>query len=343
MLKEFNLINLNHLKELNILIKKINKSNYEKIFFFPSNVYSNYISKRILKKKTFIIDNYSKKKGCIKPSDLTYEVNNLLVVTDKSLFISEKFKKSLKTVFFKPKFKIKNKINLDKKKLLNVNLSKLFAHFNSDKGKIYKRLNFEDKTHNYGVFYDKHFKYLKKNKLNILEIGSYKGSSAAAFLNYFKKATIFCVDINHKNFLFKSNRIKLIELDYMKKNQVSKFVKNYENFFDIIIDDGGHYKSHILNNIKNFYNCLKKEASLYVIEDFGLKFNYLNDIKSELNIFKIIKFLNNKIKFKSKILDKNIQSRLTNSLKKISVYKGSWIKYKKNISDICFLELKNLK
>ena len=53
MLKEFNLINLNHLKELNILIKKINKSKYKKIFFFPSNVYSNHISKKILKKKNF--------------------------------------------------------------------------------------------------------------------------------------------------------------------------------------------------------------------------------------------------------------------------------------------------
>ena len=87
------------------------------------------------------------------------------------------------------------------------------------KGKIYKRLNSIDKTHNYGVFYEKHFKPYKNNKLNILEIGSFKGSSTAAFLKYFKNSKIFCIDINHRNFLFKSKRVKLIELDYMKKTR----------------------------------------------------------------------------------------------------------------------------
>ena len=31
------------------------------------------------------------------------------------------------------------------------------------------------------------------------------------------------------------------------------------------------------------------------------------------------------------------------SIKKISVYEGSWVKYNKNISDICFWEFKNYK
>ena len=96
----------------------------------------------------------------------------------------------------------------------------------------------------------------------------------------------------------------------------------------------------MLNNLKNFYQCLKKEKSLYVIEDFGLKFNYLNDVENEPSIFRVLKCLRSRQIFKSRILDINIQKKIMDNLEKISVYKGNWIKYKKNISDICFLELK---
>ena len=340
MLKEFDLINLDYKKRLNLLAVKINKSDFKKIFLFPFNEYSEFLQKKIIKKKIFIVDNYFKKKNFIKPHNITYDSNQLLVVTDKNLYFQQKFQKNLKKIYFNRKSNFINKIDLDKKKLPDDNLSKLFAYFNSDKARLYKRLNFKNKTHNYGMFYEKNFKHLKNDKINILEIGSYRGSSAAAFLSYFKNAHIYCADLNHKNFLFKSRRISLIQLNYMKQNQVDKFCNSYKNFFDIIIDDGGHYKSHILSNLKNFYNCLKKNNSQYVIEDFGLKFDYLNDIKSEPDIFKIIQSLNSKQRFKSKIINKSIQDKLINSIKKISVYKGSWIKYKKNISDICFLKLK---
>jgi hypothetical protein len=62
----------------------------------------------------------------------------------------------------------------------------------------------------------------------------------------------------------------------MRVDLVKKFCKKYSNYFDIIIDDGGHYKSHMLNNLNYFSNCLKKKFSLYVIEDYGLNFDYLN-------------------------------------------------------------------
>ena len=137
--------------------------------------------------------------------------------------------------------------------------------------------------------------------------------------------------------MFKSNRIKLFNLDYMNSKNVKKFSSSYQNFFDIIIDDGGHYKSHILNNLKYFFNCLKNENSFYIIEDYGLKFNYLNDLKSEPSIFQVIKNLNNKKKFSSKILSNKDQNYLIAKIKKIYEYQGRWIKYKRNISDICFI------
>ena len=47
MLREFQLINNRHIKELNHIVYKINKSKYEKIFFFPYNIYSMFIQKNI--------------------------------------------------------------------------------------------------------------------------------------------------------------------------------------------------------------------------------------------------------------------------------------------------------
>ena len=339
MLKELNIINLDQLKKLKILLKTININEYEKIYLFPSNAYSNFLYKELKTNKTYIVDNYLKKKNCIKPNRINFHKKNLLIVTDKNLFESEKFKKKLPTIFYIPKLSIKQKINLDKNRFIDGNLNKLFRYFNSDKAKFYEKFNFIERTHNYGKFYEKHFKKLKNKKLNILEIGSYRGSSSASFFNYFKNSKIYCVDRNHKNFLFYSKRIKLIKLDYMRVDLVKKFCKKYSNYFDIIIDDGGHYKSHMLNNLNYFSNCLKKKFSLYVIEDYGLNFDYLNDVKSEPTIPNVIKSLNNKKVFKSKILDNKIQNKLIGSVKKIFVYKGNWIKYKKNISDICFFKL----
>jgi hypothetical protein len=267
MLKEFNLINSEKIKELNKLIVKINKSKYKEIYFFPYNVYSRYLDLKIYKKKTIFVDNYLNKKKCIKPSNLKPNKDRILIVTDNNLGKNQKFDKRLNTISFKSEFQLTGKIDLDKKKKKNINLKKLFEYYNSDKAKTYKRLIFKDRTHNYGKFYDK--------------------------------------------------------------------------YFNIIIDDGGHYKSHILNNMKNFFQCLKKNNSLYVIEDFGLKFNYLDDIKNEYDIFQILNFYAKKKFFKSKILDKNFQKNVFDNLTNTAVYQGDWTKYKKKISDICFLEFNN--
>jgi hypothetical protein len=339
-------LEINHFRQFQHLKKfsdRINKNLYKKnVYLFPANAYSKFLYKKLKTKKTFIVDNYLKKK-CIRPSSIIEKKNNVLIVTDKDLYKSEKFNKEILTIFYVEKLHINQKINLDKKKLQIQSLNKIFSYFNTDKAKFYKKIGLTEKSHNYGKFYEKHFKKIKNKKLNILEIGSYRGSSSAAFLNYFQNSKIYCVDINHKIFLFRSKRFKLIEMNYMNKRTIYKFCKKYKNFFDIIIDDGGHYKSHILNNLNNFSDCLKKDNSLYIIEDYGLKFDYLNDLKNEPSIFNVIKSLRKKIVIKSKIFKKNNQIKLIKGINKIYTYKGDWIKYNKNISDICFIEINNIK
>jgi hypothetical protein len=86
----------------------------------------------------------------------------------------------------------------------------LFEYFNSDKGNFllnqYTRSRKKDKIqgHQYAIFYDKYFKDIKNNQLNILELGSFKGGAAAAFSFFFKNSKIYSGDLYPDIFNFYS-------------------------------------------------------------------------------------------------------------------------------------------
>ena len=73
-------------------------------------------------------------------------------------------------------------------------LDSLFYHYGSDKADIFKKT--ENKGHGYSKFYKQKLEILKNEKINILEIGSFAGASAAAFAKYLPKSNIFCFDIS---------------------------------------------------------------------------------------------------------------------------------------------------
>ena len=105
-------------------------------------------------------------------------------------------------------YKFKKKINLDLNKEIKINsLDELFSFYNTDKA---NKWNFDKREgHGFASFYEKHFKNFKKNKLNILEIGSFSGASAAAFSKYFPSSNIYCLDVNISNFKYLSDQIKV--------------------------------------------------------------------------------------------------------------------------------------
>lgn len=330
------------MRSLKKITTYINK--YNKIYLFPYNIQSKFIAKKNnYPKKIYFADNYAKiNKKLIRPRKIIDKKTNAIIITDEQHIknLTIKLKNINKIILnIKDPNEVKKKINLDKLKINEKSLSELFKLFNTDKGKYYKRFDILEKTHNYGKFYSKIFSKYKKKKINILEIGTYKGASTAAFYFFFKKANFYSVDII-KNF-YQSNRIKFIKLNYLDKKKVNEFRNKYKEFFDIIIDDGGHYKTHIIKNIKNFFKCLKiNQPTYYVIEDFNLKLDYLNDSKNELKIYDILKKFRKKNYFNSKILSLKEQFLISQSIKKIKVYKGDYIKNGKNISDIAFIKIK---
>jgi len=217
-------------------------------------------------------------------------------------------------------YKLKKKINIDLE-ILNPNksLEELFVHYGTDKS---------NKGHGYTKFYEKHLdKYIDK-PINILEIGSFSGASAASFTKYFKYSKTYCLDVNISNFKYASKYILVHGLDISNKKSIDHFLNKNKiskecTFFDIIIDDGSHKLSDILVGL-NFFLKFVKPNGYYIIEDckFPNYYDHLNDI-DHLKIDEIINKIKNNINFNSKILSKNTIEHLKKNSNDINMYKGN--------------------
>ena len=232
-------------------------------------------------------------------------------------------------------YKFKKKISVDHDKVQLESLDKLFHHYGSDKANIFIKNN--QKGHGYSAFYENKLQNFKNRKINILEIGSYAGASAAAFVKYFPLANVFCLDVNISNFKYQSKKIEVFDVDIKREDQIKKNLNQiYKKFkikeFDIIIDDGSHNLSDILLGLKFFLKFVKKDG-LYIIEDFKYPnyHSYNNNIK-HVFVDEFLKNLEIKKLTKSNIISDNEQNILMNSIKKIENFKGNLVD-----SDICFI------
>ncbi len=234
-------------------------------------------------------------------------------------------------------YKIRKKTDIDLDDSFNEkSLEDIFAYYGTDKANFWREKN--SKGHGYSKYYEKHFKQIRNQKVNILEIGSYSGASAASFSKYFPNSKIFCLDINISNFKFSSNKIHVFGTDVSSSKMISNFYKEInisseENFFDIIIDDGSHKLSDILFSLNSFYKNLKKNG-FYVIEDFMFPnyFEHLNDV-DELKIDELAERIRNKKKFNSNIIEDKLKNYFKNKNNIVNVYKGNL-----SNSDIVFFQ-----
>ena len=232
-------------------------------------------------------------------------------------------------------YNFKKKISVDNDNIDINSLDGLFNHYGSDKANIFKKT--KNKGHGYSKFYKQKLEKLKNQKINILEIGSYAGASAAAFAKYLPESKIFCFDINISNFEYKSKKIHVFGLDINNQKKAVKIINKITsecNFkkFDIIIDDGSHNLSDILIALKLFFKYLKNKG-LYIIEDFKHPNYYpYNRNINHILIDELFKNLEKKNTFNSNIISKNEQLDLMDTIDKIEVYKGNL-----NDSDISFI------
>ncbi|MDC1049438.1 class I SAM-dependent methyltransferase [Candidatus Pelagibacter sp.] len=232
-------------------------------------------------------------------------------------------------------FKFKRKTNLDLLSTNIDNLDELFNYFGSDKGtnvinpyqKKKDYLQIKKIGHGYGYFYENHLKYLRNKKINILEIGTWKGASAAAFYFYFKKAKIYCLDRNYK-LIFRSKRLKFFNCNTTSTKEINNLdnilFENKENTFEVIIDDGSHIYSDILRNLTFFFKKVKS-GGYYIIEDFNhYRFsNELNDRdNSSPDIHDILRHIVDKVQFNSTIIKEKFQFYCFDNISNITIHKG---------------------
>ena len=241
--------------------------------------------------------------------------------------------------YFRHKFSI-NCLNLDqieKKNFFELSLDELFHNFNCDKGSYFFNGKEKILSHGYSIFYEKKLEQYKDKNLNILEIGSYAGASAAAFTKYLPKSKVYCFDVNISKFKYESENINVFGIDINNQKKVAKTLNKIfseQNFtqFDLIIDDGSHNLSDILTSLKFFFKYVKNNG-LYIIEDYKHPNYYkYNKNINHLLVDQIFLNLNDKKFFNSNIFSDDDQKELISSIKMIETFKGNL-----SDSDISFI------
>jgi demethylmacrocin O-methyltransferase len=162
-------------------------------------------------------------------------------------------------------------------------------------------------THFYTQHYHNHFKNIRFEKLNILEIGVggfedplKGGNSLRMWKRYFPNSNIYSLDIHDKSF-HQEKRIKIFQGSQVDFQFLDKVVSNMGEI-DIIIDDGSHINEHVINTFEYLFPKLKTNG-IYAIEDtqtsyfeeYGGDYKNLKNSKTMMNFFKdLIDSINSK-------------------------------------------------
>lgn len=126
-----------------------------------------------------------------------------------------------------------------------------------------------DKSLAYRQNYDKYFSHLRNNKINLLELGVYKGGSLLMWGEYFKKGNIVGVDINDIDLKLPKNVHMEVGDQRDKEFLYNLCERHTKEGFDIIIDDASHYANFTEASFLICFNQLLKPGGIYVIEDWG--------------------------------------------------------------------------
>ena len=242
-------------------------------------------------------------------------------------------------IFSEKKINLEN-LEISDSNLLNLTLNDLFEYFNSDKGNFflnqYTRSRKKDKIqgHQYAFFYDKYFKDIKNNQLNILELGSFKGGASAAFSFFFKNSKIYSGDLYPDIFNFYSKRIINFKIDTSSEESINKFVEKVNLKYDIVIEDAGHF---LKDQIISFFLLFKtlKPKGIFVIEELDFP-----DTRQDMNIYnekptlkQILNCVINKQDFFSKYIKNSDKEYFLKNFNSIEIFKG-------RINEIAFINKK---
>lgn len=126
-------------------------------------------------------------------------------------------------------------------------------------------------SHWYAQHYERHFSCLRKQRLNILEIGiggyddpEAGGESLRMWRAYFPNSRIFGIDICDKS-AHDERRIKTFCGSQADEKFLSEVVREIGDIH-LIVDDGSHRNEHVLGTFRFLFPKLNKDG-IYVVED----------------------------------------------------------------------------
>lgn len=248
----------------------------------------------------------------------------------------------LLNIIFLEKKKNLDDLSLKNPEFFEKDLNFLFENFNSDKGNFFinqyqkpiKRVKKKINGHNYQKFYENYFNEFRNRKIDILEIGAFKGNATASFYFYFKNANIISGDIFPDLFRYKSQRIKNFFLDNSKESELANKLINTNNKFDIIIEDAGHYLKDQIISLFMLFRTLKS-GGIFVIEELDFP-----DVRRDMNILnekptlrEILKCIEKKENFFSRYINEVDKEYFLNNFQDIKIFKG-------NSNEIAFVKKK---
>ena len=250
------------------------------------------------------------------------------------LYIILPFRYLLNILYLPPK------INLDyhsknNQNLFDKDLDFLLEYFNSDKGNYYidqyiqpiKKNKIRIDAHGYSKIYEKYFKNIKNEALNILELGSFYGNAAASFYYYFRKSEIYSGDIFPDLYRYSSSRVKNFYINTSDEDSIKKNILVKERKFNIIIEDASH---SLKDQIISLFLLFKKiqPGGIFVCEELDFPdtrkdMNLNNEFPTLKEILIAIKTNND---FYSKYVTESDKEYFLKNFKTIEIFNGKKIK-----------------
>lgn len=120
--------------------------------------------------------------------------------------------------------------------------------------------------HSYLQYYEMFFDPLRYRPINLLEIGIDKGDSVRTWKEYFPHSEIHGIDIRGDYEYLNQEGIKTHIVDQSKLQDLLSFGVQYDQYFDIIIDDGSHQSDDMILSFKTLFPFLKS-GGFYCVED----------------------------------------------------------------------------
>jgi len=128
--------------------------------------------------------------------------------------------------------------------------------------------------HNLLPFYEKKFKYMRNDEVNLLEIGCLGYESIKYWLDYFPNGKIYGVDINNGD--FSHERFRFFQANQRDKARLSEIAEEIGDL-DIVVDDGAHTYDETKNVFDAFWPKVKS-GGYFVIEDW----DWMTDLVTEI-------------------------------------------------------------